>query len=102
MGEGNAGLAEKFLKEFIGGLKAVGVTDVIAQKDVMLEEKNVVLPAVEENEPVFAELIVRSEVFSKQGAAGLGNDVVFHVDDYLCHLLSHTADDAAPGELQLR
>src|SRR6266481_8739257 len=102
MGEGNTGLAEKFLKEFVGGLKAVGIADVFAQKNVVLEKENVVFAAIEENEPVLAELVIRSEIFSKQGAAGFGNDVVLHVDNNLRHLLSHAADDAAPGGLQLR
>src|SRR5712671_404561 len=102
MGEGNAGLAEKFLKEFVGGLKAVGIADVVAQKNVVLEKENVVFAAIEENEPVLAKFVIRSEIFAKKGAAGFGNDIVFHVDNNLCDLLPHTTDDAAPGGLQLR
>src|SRR5437899_1556269 len=102
MGEGNAGLAQEFLKECVGGLKAIGVTGVVAQEDVVLEKENVVFAAIEKDEPIFAKLIVGRKIFSKQRAAGFGNDIVFDVDNNLGYLLSHTANDAAAGGLQLR
>src|SRR5713226_8968718 len=102
MAESNAGLAEEFLEQCIHGFKAVGVTSIVAQENVMFQKENVVFPAVEENHPVLAKLVVGSKILAKQGAAGFGDDVVFHVDDNLRYLLSHAAYDGAPRGLQFR
>src|SRR5260370_29224963 len=98
----NAGLAEEILEKRVHSLKAVGVTGIIAQEDVMLQKENVVLPAVEENQPVLTKLVIRSEFFAEQGAAGFRNDVVFHVGNNLRHLLSHAADYGPSRGLQFR
>src|SRR5260370_97339 len=100
--EVNCGLKEKFLKERVHGLKAVGVTSIISEQDVMFQKENVVFPAIEENQPVLAKFVIGSEIFAKQGAARFCDDVVFHVDHDLRHLLSHAANDAPPGGLHLR
>ena len=98
--ESDTGLAEEFLEERVHGLKAVGVTSIIAQQNVVLQEENVVFPAVEKNQPVLAELVINSEVLAKQCAARFCDNVVFHVANDLSHLLSHTADNAPAGGLQ--
>ncbi len=101
MAEGDAGLAEEFLKKLVHGLKAVGVTGIVTQQDVMLEKKNIVFTAVEENQPVLAKLVIGGEIFAKESAARFCDDVVFDVDHNLRHLLAHTADHTSPGGLQL-
>ena len=98
----NAGLAEEILEKRVHSLKAVGVTGIIAQEDVMLQKENVVLPAVEENQPVLTKLVIRSEFFAEQGAAGFCNGVVFHVGNNLRHLLPHAADYGPSRGLQFR
>src|SRR5712692_9100553 len=67
----------------------------------MLQKENVVFPAVEKNQPILAKLVVGGEIFTKQGAAGFGNDVVFHIGNNLRHLLSNAADDFPSARLQL-
>src|SRR5205814_7663004 len=99
--KGDAGLAEEFLEKLIHGFEAVGVARIVAQQDVMLQEKNVVFAAVKKNQPVLAKLVIRSEIFAKESAAGFCDDVVFHVDHNLRHLLAHSANDAPPGGLRL-
>src|SRR6266436_5808846 len=96
----DAGLAEEFLEERVHGLKAVGVTGVIAQQDVVLQKEIVVFPAIEKNQAVLAELVVSGEILAKQRAARFCDDVVFHVANDLSHLLSDTADHASAGGLQ--
>src|SRR2546430_14530389 len=98
----NAGLAEEIREKRVHSLKAVGVTGIIAQEDVMLQKENVVLPAVAENQPVLTTLVIRSEFFAEQGAAGICNDGVFHVGNNLRHLLSHAADYGPSRRLQFR
>src|SRR5260370_20957844 len=92
----NAGLTEKFLKERVHGLKAVGVTSIISQQDVMFQKENVVFPAIEENQPFLAKLIIGSEILANQCSARFCADVVFHVDHDLRPLLSHAADEPPP------
>src|SRR5260370_11552601 len=99
--EPDAGLAEEFLEERVHGLKAVGVTGIIAQQDVVLQEEIVVFSPVEKNQAVLAEIIISSEILAKQCAACFCDDVVFHVADNLSHLLSHTADHAPAGGRQV-
>src|SRR6266436_8076235 len=98
--ESHAGLAEEFLEEHVHGLKAVGVTGIIAEQDVVLQEEIVVFPSVEKNQPVLAELVISGEILAKQRASCFCDDAVFHVADNLSHLLPHTADNAPAGGLQ--
>ena len=98
----NSGFAEEFLEKRVHGLKAVGITSIIAQEDVMFQKENIVLPAVEENQTILTKLIIRSEFFAKQRATGFCDDVVFHVDNNLRHLLAHPPDDPPPRGLQFR
>src|SRR5213083_1525145 len=102
MAERNPGLTKEFLEKLVHGLKAVGVTRIVAQQDVMLEKKNIVFTAIEKNQPVLAKLVIGSEIFAKEGAARFCDDIVFYIDHSLRHLLAHTADHASPGGLQLR
>ncbi len=97
--EPDAGLAEEFLEERVHGLKAVGVTSIIAQQDVVLEEEIVVFPAIEKNQAVLAEFVISSEILAKQCAARFGDDIVFHVANDLSHLLSDTAYNTSAGGL---
>src|SRR5260370_31803966 len=98
--ETDVGVAEELLEERVHGLKAVGVTGIIAQQDVVLQEEIVVFSPVEKNQAVLAEIIISSEILAKQCAACFCDDVVFHVADNLSHLLSHTADHAPAAGLQ--
>src|SRR5437016_4626131 len=98
----NTGLAEEFLEKRVHGLKAVGITGIVTQENVMLQKINVVFPAVEENQPVLTKLVIGTEFFAKQGAPGLCDDVVFHVDNNLRHLLSRAADDPPSRGLKFR
>src|SRR6266436_399944 len=99
---GEAGFAQKFLKERVHGLEAIRVASVVSQQDVILKKINVVLHAIEEDKAVLAKLVERREVLSEEGAAGLGDDVVFHVHNDLRNLLSDAADDGTAGRLQFR
>ena len=68
----------------------------------MLEKENVVFAAFEKNQAVLAKIVVRSEIIAEQGAAGFGDDVVFHVHDDLRDLLPNAANNDAARGLQLR
>src|SRR5260370_40620762 len=97
--EPDAGLAEEFLEERVHGLKAVGVTGIIAHQDVVLQEEIVVFSPVEKNQAVLAEIIISSEILAKQCAACFCDDVVFDVANDLSHLLSDTSYNTPAGGL---
>src|SRR5258708_9701475 len=98
--DSHTGLTKEFLEEHVHGLKAVRVTGIIAEQDVVLQEEIVVFPSVEKNQPVLAELVISGEILANQRASCVCADVVFHVADNLRHLLPHTADNAPAGGLQ--
>src|SRR5262249_8758763 len=89
------------LKESVHDLEAVRVAVVIAEQNVVLEEVDVVLAAVQEDDAVLQQLVKRQEVFAEKRPARLEDDVLLDVNEHLCHLLAHAAHHPAPRRLQL-
>jgi hypothetical protein len=101
VGESNAGFAQEFLEERVHGLEAVGVANVVAEKNVMLEEENVILHAFEEDHAILGEIVEGSEIIAKKGATGFCGDVFFDVHNNLGDLLADAADNGASRGLKL-
>src|SRR5258707_15304058 len=89
--EPDAGLAEEFLEERVHGLKAVGLTGIIAQQDGVLKEEIVVFSPVEKNQAVLAETIISTEILAKHRAGCFCEHVVVDVANVLSHLLPNTS-----------
>src|SRR5882672_11028998 len=102
LADGETSFAQKFLKERVHGLEAIRVASVVSQQDVILQKIDVVLHAVEEDKAVLAKFVEGREVLSEEGAAGLGDNVVFDIHDDLRYLQSDAADDGAARRLQFR
>ena len=64
----------------------------------MLKEKQVVLAAIKKNQPVLEQFVVQIEIIAKQSAPGLGDDVVFNVDEDLGEQLADQPNDIAPAD----
>ena len=96
---GDAGLSEKLLEESVHSFEAIRIARVIAQQHVVLKEKDIIFAAIEKDKAVLAKLVVGSKILAKQGAARLGDGVVFDFGEDLGNLLSHAANDRAPGGL---
>src|ERR1700730_4500198 len=54
---GQAGFTQKFVKERVHDLAAVGVAHVATEQDVVLEKKPVIFAAIEKDQPIFQQVV---------------------------------------------
>src|SRR5579885_2413068 len=101
LADGQTSLAHEILEECVHHLEAVGVPDVVAEQDVVLEKVDVVLAAIEKNEAILQQVVERREVIAEERAARLGDDGLLDVNEDLRNLLANCADDRLASRLQL-
>ena len=58
----------------------------------MLQEENVVLSAVEKDQPVFQHFVQRRKIIAEERPPRFGNDILLDVGKHLRDLLSNAAD----------
>src|SRR5262249_40126166 len=84
---------------FVNDLEAIGVAGIVPEHDVMFQEKLVVLAAIEKDQTILQQFVKRSELFTEESTARLGDDVFFDVDEDLSHELADQPNDVAPRGL---
>src|SRR5437879_11827781 len=84
----------------VKSLKAVLVAQVISQQDVLLEEEDVVLAALNEGKPVGQNFIGCGHFFAEQSFPRSRQAVFFNLNYYLKYVLTCLAENLPPVRLE--